>query len=386
MSLTSQITPAEFLIVSSPRMKKIVYTELVNFKSLAGRAYALVDSGLDDPRGIAVDPTRGNLYIADRGLGKILRYRLVVEDSGGLRSLSTDGIQLCVMQGVRVEWVDVDDTSGDLLYTDSLSMTVNRIPNDVVERLSEGQFPAGSITVVSERQQEADSLQLQQELADGVVATGPIDGAAVAPHAYSLYEGGGNPHVSSPAGIVSDGVRLYWVNQRDGLVSGTVVKGEVHPRLAPQAGGSSRPPLFATTPLVNTSSSAFGITKSGNMIYFTGNSTAGSGFIQGVTEHGTVVPFATDLIQPRGLVWDGDNTIYVADEASDLVLSLPAGVLGANAPKTMSVLVDGPFGVAIFKDSDAAWKTNRAAAAGLHGRGKEIWHLLFCALLLAAAR
>jgi hypothetical protein len=118
---TPQLTSKEFLIISSPHLHKVVYTSLKNFGSTFGRTYALIDSGLSEPCGIALDPLRGHLYVADRGVKKIFRYSVFVQhdtDRHGLvaYSLTTDNTRLTILSGHVVEWVAVDH-NGDVFYS-----------------------------------------------------------------------------------------------------------------------------------------------------------------------------------------------------------------------------------------------------------------------------
>jgi len=73
--------PSQFLIISSPTEKKVVWTPLVNFRSSEGRAFVLVDDGLSEPKGIAFDDRRGLLYVADSGAKAIFRYTVIIDVS-----------------------------------------------------------------------------------------------------------------------------------------------------------------------------------------------------------------------------------------------------------------------------------------------------------------
>jgi len=328
-----QLTPKQFLIISSPSEQKIVYSELKNFKATTGRTFALIDSGLSEPQGLALDHDRGALYVADKGAKKILRFHVYVEDKGNGRQLITDGVQLCIKQNADTSWVSVD-INGDVFYSDATTKTINRIPVEVIDMLSKGQYGASDLTLISEKTLETGG--------------GATSNVAVSRYVYSLYEGAVNPHVSTPAGLVSDGARLYWTNADSGTSVGSVVEGQVSPTLA--SGSTS----FSSTVLSNQSETGYGMTKSSKYVFLSATNN-GVGVVTGVTEGGATFDFVTGLSTPRGLCWDGDQTIYVADEAAGVVYSFPGGRLMTGAPLAKSAVLRGAYGVAVLSEQDKAW-------------------------------
>jgi len=144
------IAPRQFLMVSSPSEKKVVWTTLQNFESSDGRTFALIDSGLDEPKGLAFDHKRGHLYIADSGAKKIFRYTIIVDLSGDTPNLSTTGVRLTITQGHAVEWVTCDD-DGNLFYTAPDTNNINKIPAEVMRGVANGEFPPSVLQIVSEK-------------------------------------------------------------------------------------------------------------------------------------------------------------------------------------------------------------------------------------------
>merc|ERR1719189_91346 len=71
-----------YLIASSPSTATIAYLKLPSDGSPAngqqGPMRVLIDHGLLSPQGIAVDEYRQMLYVADPGLGKLVRYQLLL--------------------------------------------------------------------------------------------------------------------------------------------------------------------------------------------------------------------------------------------------------------------------------------------------------------------
>lgn len=173
------------------------------------------------------------------------------------------------------------------------------------------------------------------------------------PQVFAVYQAPMNSNVNVPAGVASDGVRLYWANGAQGQTHGSVAEGEVDPKAVPATSGqTSSFPSFALT---NASAVAYGIAKSNTMVFYSTDN-GGLGSVNGLMP-GTnaVVSFATGLSSPRGLVWDGDQTMYVADADANSVYSFPIGRLVENAPLAKSAVLRGAFGVALFSENDKAW-------------------------------
>jgi len=355
-----QLTPTQFLFVSSPAERKVVYTELRNFKSSTGRTYALVDSGLVEPKGLAFDGKRSFLYIADAGSGRIVRYKVLVQRdqySGGT-SLITDGVQLCIMRGAPVEWVSVDQ-NGDVYFADTGKRTVNRIPVQVIERIAEGLYTCAELQV--RPWTAAMQARLRDAIDDAEAGDDiPRDAPTTEPVIFSVFEGAQNPHVSIPGGVVSDTVRLYWTNTVNGGRAGSVVQGQI----IPDASAITPNPPSPSKVLANNTETAYGMTRSNTMVFYTANKT-GSGYVYGV-KGGQVYAFVSNLIQPRGLVWDGDNTVYVADQVGNKVFSFPSGRLMDDAPLLDTVSMTGAFGLALFSKSDPAFEGSDGVRPSAH--------------------
>lgn len=156
------MSPTQFLMISSPSRSKVVWTRLENFQSTEGRAYALVDSGLSKPKGIAFDHVNGYLYIADSGAQKIFRYTVLVDTSGGQPFLSTSGVQLTIMQGHPVESVALSDY-GDLLYTAPDTNNINMITNKTMAEIATGRFSASELEIIPQK-----TVELEQHTQAGL--------------------------------------------------------------------------------------------------------------------------------------------------------------------------------------------------------------------------
>jgi len=366
------IGPQQFLMISSPTEKKVVWTTLKNFESSDGRAFALVDSGLSEPKGLAFDHKKGHLYVADSGARKIFRYTVLADTSGSTPMLSTSGVRLTIVQDHPVEFVTVDEHS-NLFYTCSETNNINKIEANVLDQLAQGKFLASALQIISEKSLEAQkvlelAMEKEKESSDDGLPTDPPE---VEPHILSIYEAKVNPHVSQPASIWADGADLYWTNQKDGTTAGTVVKGQVLPKSKPSKSG---PAPFPAVSLTNISNGAFGLAKSDKAMFFTRSGhSKGTGLVTGLLLGTDItIDFVKSIATPRGLVFDKDQTMYVADEQNGHVWSFPIGRMMTNAPITKAVTMAGAYGLVILSTDDPAFAHNLKDSNGASEQAKDL--------------
>eukprot|EP00405_Crypthecodinium_cohnii_P031786 CAMPEP_0206518402 /NCGR_PEP_ID=MMETSP0324_2-20121206/64555_1 /ASSEMBLY_ACC=CAM_ASM_000836 /TAXON_ID=2866 /ORGANISM="Crypthecodinium cohnii, Strain Seligo" /LENGTH=402 /DNA_ID=CAMNT_0054011747 /DNA_START=20 /DNA_END=1225 /DNA_ORIENTATION=- len=308
-----QLTPVQFLFLSSPAQKKVVYSELRNFKSTYGRTFPLIEEDLVEPAGIAYDNTKGHLYVADRGASRIYRYKILSKEVGS-----------------------GSEKRAGVAGTNS----VNKIEHDVLKKLGEGIYQCGDLKKASEssllakpeKELEADIALDASQRASEV----PTDDDDTEPEILSLYEGSLESHVSVPSGVSSDGRRLWWGNGVEGRTAGSLVEGQAAPRASLLASGSSSSQPFPAVALTSVVPTTYGVAHSNTMVFFSTNQT-GTGSVYAVSRDGSTTELVSGLGMPRGLVWDGDNTVYVADQAANKVFSVPVGRFMDNAPIEQSV-------------------------------------------------
>lgn len=72
--------------------------------------------------------------------------------------------------------------------------------------------------------------------------------------------------------------------------------------------------------------------------------------------------FTEQLEAPRGLAWDGDGTVYVADQAGSAVFSFPSGKLAATQTSRVVDLHDA-FGLALLGEQDPGFAEAKGQAA-----------------------
>merc|ERR1719181_1755796 len=178
-----------------------------------------------------------------------------------------------------------------------------------------------------------------------------------APTIYTLYEADGCPNVGTPAGVTAEGSRLYWTNQVGGFSAGAIAEGQTFPKIKKIKFGkdddSDGQPTFPSYKLQNNTGAAYGVCLTSSKIIYTESAHTVYAMSRGTQQ---VVALTTNLLKPRGVAWDGDNTVYVADQEANFIVAIPVGVLEANAPTTQSVDIHGPFGLALVKPKDPVWR------------------------------
>merc|ERR1719387_2719747 len=75
----------------------------------------------------------------------------------------------------------------------------------------------------------------------------------------------------------------------------------------------------------------YGVCASPNLVFYTGGS-------------------RNDFAVPRGCVWDGDGTVFLADKGGDAVWSFPSSMHGLGLVQASKLFeVQDPYGVAVFR-------------------------------------
>jgi hypothetical protein len=375
------LAPLQILIMSSPMEQKIVYVQLKNLKAYSPqydwpvrppRVSPLIDAGLTTPMGLAIDKTHGFLYVADLDGNSIFRYKFYVADGvKGEKKIISDGVQLTVVTGKEPRWCTCD-IHGNLYFTDQSSNSIFKVDYGTIGEIAAEKFKAEDLQTVQEAEEEALA---QAEAAEKLAKSGnKLPQPAPPPPKpiiHALYAAGTAPNVVKPSGIATNGVRLYWANEKNGDKEGSVVEGEVHPVAPPVADDSTTQgdedaappePHFEDKAVAKNAAGAFGVALTPSYILY-GDETQ---YVYGVKySGGAVSTFTSKIQQPRGIVYDGDATAYVADQGSQAVYSFPCGLLpGGSVGISRIVGFHDVFGLAIINENDPAW--HLSAKAGAH--------------------
>jgi sugar lactone lactonase YvrE len=269
-----------FLIVSSPKDKRIMYRELPD-----GHFAPLIDT-LETPEGMAVNGT--TLYVADPGQAMVLAYDLIVHTHNGLDHLIAMRERKAITK-VDAHWVTFGEK---MMVSDRGGSKIDYIVN-------------------------------------------PGTGDAATSMVFQGGDTGTTPSVSSPGGIASapGSGTVYWVNTASGSSKGSLVVGDL-------TDGKSE--VLATTGDIS-----HGICLTENNIFYTADTEK----LYGVKRSGgnPVEVSKTQLTKPRGIAYDGDGTVYVADKLQGKIYSFPANMDNLmETDLTDEGDVDDAYGVAVF--------------------------------------
>jgi len=295
-SCTSE--PNRYVFISSPRQGKVVYVKI----PAVGCAdchhdhtmpvVPLIDSGLKNPMGLAVDQQRSKLIVADPESRKVFSYSIYFSDGG----VVVDGEPAVAVQDVQARWVACDG-HGNIFVSDESANLIIKVP-----------YASGS-------------LRKEDTTHKGV----PIYGANV-------------PQVSAPGGVAVDNFHVFWSNKDNGKQMGSLVKGLEAPPLADAA--------EAVKVLAKNSDKVYGVCLVEDNVFYTDS----LHHMYGVKKGGSELTLVSDKFQqPRGCAWDGDGTVYVADRQANAVFAF-AGNMLTIAPARLIRVADfeGAFGVAVI--------------------------------------
>lgn len=265
----------------------------------------LVFGGLISPGAIAVHQQSARLYVADKADMKIWWYQLLKLPDG---KLITDGRKNLCLKDFIADWLAVD-AEGSLWMSGKVF-----IPLTPTER---GIFKHGVMAITT----GVTTLQTTEGMWN--------KGNTGAPNALAW----------APGGLAADGMNIFWVNEEGGDLHGTLNK-------AGKGGGGSAnliadneinandvviTPrfLFYSTPM-----GVFGVAKDKAAAgckappkNFDQEKDRQSKFLAVEGQDSSLCPLiATGLSNPKGMIWDGDGTVFVIDKATG-VWSFPSGNL-----------------------------------------------------------
>lgn len=259
--------PKHFLIASFPKSKKIGYFLVDKNKpqpaTPPSEAFTdLVDTGLLNPIGVAVNSKSSQLFVADKGNKIVYGYTYTVAGD----SVSVASNRQEIVTNIDVEWISVDSEK-NALYVSSV----------------------------------ANNAILKVDLNMGALS-GNYEAVVLF---HGLKNGGtsGSEHINSPTGVAVDPTNgeVYWGNMHDGLNVGAVAKANTDTKK------SMVPLKLGTSEVTDT---VKGICLSNENVLYTDSK---NGLYSVKKGTGNPVQITTMLHNANGCAWDGDGTIYVAD-------------------------------------------------------------------------
>lgn len=307
-----------FLIASFPRLKQVNYAVLPN-----PTWRPLILGQLIRPEAVVVDPETKRLFVADSLANAVYWYQLQILSPG---RLMTDGRRHVVMKDVMPRGIAVDMLG--VLY---IAGRHEPLPP---ESPSEGVFKA--------------------EL-DDILRAGPNEPFRKPEMLWgkentALADGSGS-QLMEPCGLAVDPFHIFWGNlAREGPTGASVVKATSKvPALNPEG---------ALMPLADNADEVQCLTLTPTNVYY-----AAGGKVYGVPKgkessscgvDGVLCPVVSYLdsgqvLEPTSMVWDGDGSVFLADQGSASIYAFAAGTL---SPHVFTKVADGRgvHGLTVFSD------------------------------------
>lgn len=278
-----------YLIASFPELRVVNYVRLPD---LVWRP--LIAVGLTAPKAVVVDGDRMRVYVADAALAKISWYQLLALPSGQLIS---DG-----REHKAVQFMSVRNMALDL----------------------EGNLWFSGVSTPTPPMQPVDAVYKQPRL---IIDQMALSGADIPP--LAIWTSGVTQSTASPISL--DAFNIYWGNDMDGSKKGSVVR-------AGQSGGSAS----GLAPMADNSDTTYSIAVTPTAIFY-GVDNAIYGVLKtkvgaSCGSTGDLCKVVSDLVKkPTAMFWDGDGTVYVADNGAGAIYSFASGSV---SPHALDKLID----------------------------------------------
>jgi len=313
---------SKWLIVSSPKTGLIHYSKILTATAKASRQpmvlQKLTGTGMvTKPEGMAVDDIRSILYVADAGAKSIVGMRLVKVANGSGYDLAAEPSRAIVIgDNFEPHWVAVDSL-GTVFFTDLTGNQIWSVPADIaMARINQGASP-----VFLAKSSTATTL-----LYSGLTLVDSL---------------------KNPQGVAVDNFNIFWANGDSGSTMGTICQGREDP---PEQQAMRDAQVTKVTSAAN---QAFGVCLASSRIFYTEDAKVYTTLKKGGGTNPTLV--ADRLLKPRGIQYDGDGTIYVADMELGKVLSFSVGVSTRLHMRTLTpeLTVEDAYGLAVFRGGAA---------------------------------
>jgi hypothetical protein len=295
---------SNYVVASFPRLKVIQYVRLPD---LTWRP--LVTSGVFTPQSVAIDEERGRLYVADPGAVKVVWYQLLSFEN----KLLTDGRQHVAVVSMNARNIAVD-LNGNLWISGATAPVPPAVAVDAIWKQSH--------------------LNIEQAVLSG----NPIEPQPVWRSSWT----NANP---SPLGL--DAFNIFFGNEGSGKEKGSVVQTTQEAPLT-----ESTESLKAMADNVDT---VYSVAVTPTLLFY-----AGDDAIYGVLktkstsscgqDSSMCTVISTVAKKPTAMIWDGDGSIFVADNGNGAVYSFAAG---SASPHALEKIMDAQdiWGLDVFRVS-----------------------------------
>jgi len=296
----------EYIFVSQPGHKSVAVTEVDALtRQVIRESRTVISTGLHEPCGLAIDHNKQRLYVADPKSHKVFMYKMHFGDDG--LSMREDE-QFIAVRDLTARWVTVDE-KGTLFATDEARSFIAEVKSE--------------------------------ELAE-------LGNSNVRPRFHKLYNHDQTKQVDKPGGIAVDGHNVYWGNRARGKPYGSLLSASEDPE-----GQISRGVPTMVQALSKNVDKVYGVCASPTLVFYTGGARTVYGAKVGTfQQRGSTTVLLNDYAAPRGCVWDGDGTVFLADKGGDAVWSFPSSMHGLGLVQASKLFdVEDPYGVAVFRPS-----------------------------------
>mmetsp|Transcript_26534 Transcript_26534/g.76378 ORF Transcript_26534/g.76378 Transcript_26534/m.76378 type:complete len:354 (+) Transcript_26534:81-1142(+) len=301
----------KFLIVSAPQRGEVAYTR-TNKGSLRGdKMITLINSeaGLVHPMGLAVDHARNLLFVADPDARVVLAFSIRVHDG-----VLLVGKPVVCAHNVEARWVTVDG-AGNIFFTDEQRNQILQVP------------PLSTKVVRWSLELARKTTRIQVDIPQPIV----------------VYAGQSQEAVSKPSGIAADNFHLFWANKQAGNTVGSIVMAPEHPKEV-EIGDHAKP-------LVHGADKFYGVCIAHDKVFYTQLQSSIYGIERKRCCQDSASPQLINnrLQNPRGCVYDGDGTVFVADRGANAVYQFAANMPVLTASYlTKAMDFDDAFGVTVY--------------------------------------
>lgn len=294
-----------YLIASFTRLKVINYARLPD---LVWRP--IVTTGLFTPQSIAIDEDRGRLYIADPGAVKVVWYQLLAFD----QRLLTDGRQHVAVVSMNARNIAVD-LAGNLW----VSGATTPVP------------PIEAVDAIWKQSR----LNIEQASSTGL----PIEPAPVWRSSWTN---------SNPYPLALDAFNIFYGNMAAGKEKGSVVKTTQEAPLTESAD--------SLIPIADNVDSVFSVAVTPTLVFYgADNAIYGILKTKSTSSCGQDSSMCTVISEvakkPTAMVWDGDGSIFLADNGNGAVYSFAAGSVSPHALEKVLDAAD-VWGLDMFRVSN----------------------------------